>query len=315
VASPLLGQTVAYQFDVLVAFDGATLANNAVQTSLEDQFYEARQKLAGIFPINDPGPQQADTSRGNRWLTWIELRLDSPASPGALIEIVDNSSGSIVALKTVADIAGKSIVYLDAGALVPQGSSLRVSGAGSGLLRYHVTFLDPQGLALLASLSLALQKKATPASGLEVRDDGLLVVPLALTMNFTGAGVTATQTGPNIATVDIPGGALPPTQEAFFLDNTTLDIPVGTTASGEICVDANISKDNGESTSFRFTFGISATGVGLDCLGVDSDIPLTDIETSSALSGINVILRLTGSGVGVNTGIIYRIISTLPRLL
>jgi hypothetical protein len=312
----LSGQTVAYQFTTTVGFDGTTLALDTFKSNEEDQFYEASQLRAGIFPINDPGSSRPQTSRGNRWLTWLELRLESPAGSGALIEIIDNTSGTPIVLKQIDDIAGKSIVYLDDGILIPQGSAVRVEGAGPGVLRYHVTFLDPQGLALLAAIAIATQKKTGPVgSSLEVQDEGTIVVPLTAVMNFVGDGVAATLTGPNTAQIDIPGGALPPVLTKVFLDDTTEDIVVGTTSDGEINVEANISKDNGESAGFRFTFGVSATGVGLDCVQVDSDVPLTDIEPSSALSGTNVLLRLTGSGAGASTGIAYRVLSSLPRLL
>jgi len=153
--SAIENQTIAYQFTT-PSFDGSTLAPNTDVRDEEDQFYLAEQDAAGLFPINDPSEQGATTGRGNRWLTWIELRLDGPAPAGSKIEVVDNSSvdGSPVVLKEIADYAGEAFIYLEEGYLVPQGAVLRVTG-GAGILRYHVTFLEPQGLALLAALTLA----------------------------------------------------------------------------------------------------------------------------------------------------------------
>jgi hypothetical protein len=149
--------------------------------------------------------------------------------------------------------------------------------------------------------------------GLEVQDEGTTVVPLALVMDFRGAGVTATLVGSNTARIEIPGGSTPPsTQE--FTDDVTTDIVVGDTTDGLIVVDASISKDNDESTAFRFMFGSSATGVTMDCLQVDSNVPVTDIEPQSAISGTDIILRLVGTGIGIDSAISYRI-TTLPRLL
>jgi hypothetical protein len=158
------GQTIAYQFTASESFDGSSLAKNAEASGDEDQFFEAAQADVGVFPINDPTEQGAATSRGNRWLTWIELRLDAPAPAGGVIEIVDNTSveGTSVALKAIADLGGKTLVYIESGILIPQGSVVRINGAGRGVFRYHVTFLDPQGLALAASLTIATQQDGSP---------------------------------------------------------------------------------------------------------------------------------------------------------
>jgi len=40
----------------------------------------------------------------------------------------------------------------------------------------------------------------------EIQDEGIQVDPAAQTINFTGAGVTATQTAPGVVKVDVPGG-------------------------------------------------------------------------------------------------------------
>lgn len=159
------GQTIAYQLTVSESFDGSTLPESAPSAAGEGQFYEAAQREAGLFPINDPGPELAQTSRGNRWMTWIEVRLDSPGEAGAAIEIVDNTSleGTTIVLKQVADLEGQSLVYIDRGVFMPQGAVLRVRSLNSGgILRYHVTFLDPQSLALVAALSVLPDASVIP---------------------------------------------------------------------------------------------------------------------------------------------------------
>lgn len=152
-------QTIAYQYTVAEEFDGTTAAENPTLGNDEDQFYVASQARAGLFPVNEPSQTERSTSRGNRWLTWLELKLDAPAPSGAAIEIVDNTSveGEVTVLKVIRDLTGESLAYIDTGVMVPQGAVLRVSGTGGGVFRFHVTFIEPQNIALLASLILAAQ--------------------------------------------------------------------------------------------------------------------------------------------------------------
>ena len=166
-----------------------------------------------------------------------------------------------------------------------------------------------------ASSSWKLHTPNGGVGGIEVRDDGTIIVPAASILDFAGAGVTVVPIGLNTARIDIPGGGAPPLSTQLFLDNVTTDIVVGTDVDGCVVVDASISKQNGESTCYRFMIGVSATGVGLfDCPGADSDNPITDIVPQSVLVAGNVILRLVGSGAGIQSGIAYRV-SSIPRLL
>lgn len=151
-------------------------------------------------------------------------------------------------------------------------------------------------------------------AGVEVQDEGIVVQPVTTIFDFAGAGVTAVPIGLDKVRVDIPGGAVPPLNTLNFLDNVTTDIIVGTNAEGCIVVDASISKVNGEATCYRFMFGISATGTTMDCPKADSDVPITALSPVSAMVAGNVILRLVGSGVGIQSGIAYRVAS-IPRLL
>ncbi len=166
-----------------------------------------------------------------------------------------------------------------------------------------------------STLAWKLHVPGDGGAALEVQDEGIVIQPLTSIMDFAGAGVTAVPIGLNKVRVDIPGGAVPPLSTVFFLDNVVTDIVVGTDADGCIVVDASISKVDGESTCYRFMIGVSATGVGLfDCPGADSDSPITDIVPTSVLVAGNVILRLVGSGAGIQSGIAYRV-SSIPRLL
>lgn len=150
----------------------------------------------------------------------------------------------------------------------------------------------------------------------ETQKDGAQIVAATAIYNFTGPGVTVTAGPGNSAVVDISGVA--PVQTLTFLDNAITDVPVGTTTTdGCIVVDASISKVNGESTCFRFMFGVSPTGAGVagfDCLQSDSDQPIQDIVPQSFTSGTTVFLRLDGQGTGVQSGIAYTVRS-IARLL
>lgn len=160
-------QTVAYQFEAQTSFDGVSLAPQAVAVPQAGQFYQGRAENIGILPVNDPTPGPIpQTSEANRWVTWFELRLAAPAPVGSRIEIVDNTSvdGTVVVLKQIrSDIGGETLVYIDEGFSMPQGAAIRVVG-GAGIARYHVTFLDPQGLALIAALASNSQTNAAIAA-------------------------------------------------------------------------------------------------------------------------------------------------------
>lgn len=158
-------QTIAYEFSADV-FDGSTLAPLPEPAGDDPaQLFRASAENIGIFPINAPDDALASTSRGNRWLTWFEISLNNPAPAGSAIRLVDNSGTSApVVLLEIADYSGQTVLYRQTGLLVPQGAALAVEG-GSGRFRYHVTFLDPQGLALLASLVLTTQQGANGGDG------------------------------------------------------------------------------------------------------------------------------------------------------
>ncbi len=150
---------------------------------------------------------------------------------------------------------------------------------------------------------------------IEVQDDGVSIEDALALLDFTGAGVQATQTAAGQVQVDIPGGSAPPLQSAQFLDNANLDLVVGTVADGCIVVDLSASNQLGESVCFRVTIGVAPSGPDHDCMQVRGVPPgdLTTIDTQTLLVGPNIVLRLVGSGAGTLTGVNYRIVDSIPR--
>ncbi len=148
---------------------------------------------------------------------------------------------------------------------------------------------------------------------IEVQDDGTVIVPAATVLNFTGPGVVVTPGPPGQADVDVPGGSLAPLQSATFADNTNQDLNVGPDTLGQIAVEMNISKTNGESSSYRLDLAVSSTGVDVSTLCIDSDVPITGIDVVALISAGNVVVRLVGTGAGVNTTVNYRVVDTIPR--
>ena len=240
------------------------------------------------------------------------LTLDSD------LAVVDSSSNPVTVLLPDAEQIPGNTVYINA----PNGgtNSVTISGINGQTIDGLPTLVlsTNEASALLKSdgenWQLFLGGGGGP-SNLETQQNGATVVTTTDTLNFTGAGVSVSGAG-NTATVNIPGGAAAP-QSQLFLDDATTDITVGTLSDGCIVVDASISKVNGESSCFRFMISPSPTGVstpGMDCMQTDSDSPIQDITVATVVSGTDVILRLIGSGTGVQSGIAY-LVSSIPRLL
>ena len=148
----------------------------------------------------------------------------------------------------------------------------------------------------------------------EVQDEGATVVPAADTFNFVGPGVSVTQSPAGTARVDVPGGSLPPLQSATFADNSNQDLTLGPDTNGYYAVEANISKSNGQSTSYRIDVAVSSTpAADLSVLIVDSDVLVTDIDITAVIVAGQVTLRLVGTGTGVTTTVNYRIVDSIVR--
>jgi hypothetical protein len=152
------------------------------------------------------------------------------------------------------------------------------------------------------------------AGGVEVQQMNVTVVTLASILNFTGAGVLVTQTGPNEATINIPGGGAVPLSLSF-LDNINTSFVVGTTAAdGYVQVNMSVFDTvTSAQSSYRVTFGISTTGAAPDILQIDSDAPVTTVTVGGAAVGPNVSVLLNGTGPGNLIEVRYTV-DTIARL-
>lgn len=161
-------------------------------------------------------------------------------------------------------------------------------GTNAGTINVFVGDRDPTGV--IAALA---------AGDLYVRTNGTMFQASA-----TGTG-SWSQLGTG-------GGA--PLQTQSFLDNTTQDLNVGTLSTdGTITVELNLHRSTGENTTYRITISASATDVRDDILQIDSNLPLTTVDVSTLQSAGNILVRLTGSGGGVNVDAKYRVLNTTPR--
>jgi hypothetical protein len=151
-------------------------------------------------------------------------------------------------------------------------------------------------------------------AGIEVQQMNVPVVTLATILNFIGAGVLVTQTGPTEATINIPGGGAVPLSFSFN-DDVNDSIAVGTTAAdGFIQVNMSVFDTvTAAQTSYRVTFGISTTGAAPDILQIDSDVPVTTVTVGGAAVGPNVSVLFTGTGPGNLIEVRYTV-DTIARL-
>lgn len=152
--------------------------------------------------------------------------LLGPSITEAIVEVT--STGADIA---AVQLAGVSLTLID-GKVVMEMSSLNLSGGFANTSAYFADdvivngTVDPKSVTFTSILpgdapdnSIFLNTStnslywrdsvglSTPiGSTLAVEDEGISVDPITTTVNFTGAGVTATQTAPNTVRVDIPGG-------------------------------------------------------------------------------------------------------------
>jgi hypothetical protein len=105
-----------------------------------------------------------------------------------------------------------------------------------------LTEVAVDGVTIIGNGTAADPLSAIGAGGgaIVVQDEGSEVTPVATTLNFTGAGVTASLTSPGVVEVNVPGGAggVGTLQEVTDLGNsTTNDI--------DFIANAGLSFDNG----------------------------------------------------------------------
>ena len=114
---------------------------------------------------------------------------------------------------------------------------------------------DGQVLTANSATGTGLEWSAAGTTGIETQDEGGTVDAAATTLNFVGAGVTATDAGSNVTTVTIPGGGASPLTtkgDIFTYDTGDQRLPVGT--DGQI-----LSANSATSTGLEW---IANTGGG-----------------------------------------------------
>jgi hypothetical protein len=157
------------------------------------------------------------------------------------------------------------------------------------------------------------------------QDEGISVDAAATTLNFVGAGVTATDAGSGVTTVTVPGGASPLTTKGDLYGYDTADdrIPVGTdgdvlTADSSAALGVSWQTPSGGGSNLSSTFIRQALAIpgstilssvgfsfGSPSIGAAPALTSTNILTSTARVQISSNASgSTGSGTA-NSGLIY----------
>jgi len=120
---------------------------------------------------------------------------------------------------------------------------------------------------------------------LEIEDEGVLVTPSATLLNFVGAGVSATLTGPGLVDVTIPGGDTIPSGP---------DIPEGVVAGtpGSIYI-----RESAGLSSFWQYAGAAPGNTGWIALG-----PFRTGTPVGAVDGVNASFSFPGASEAVSQG-------------
>jgi hypothetical protein len=149
-----------------------------------------------------------------------------------------------------------------------------------------------------------------PGTGLIYRNEfgGIIFIRSLVGIN----GATVTTVGDNVI-IDGGGGASP-IQSSSFLDNSTLDIPVGSLLlDGQILVDMSLFDTAlGITQALQWIFAVDSSGVSADIVQVDSSSSLNVLPSATDV-GANAVCRLTGTGSGNLIEVRYRV-NSIPRL-
>lgn len=129
-------------------------------------------------------------------------------------------------------------------------------------------------------------------AGIITQDEGVEIDAAATTLNFVGAGVTATDAGSNVTTVTIPGGGSSPLTtkgDLFTYDTGDARLPVG--ADGQI-LSANSATATGlewiaASGGGETYVDINSTGVAASATGTDA-IAIGEDATSSSPNAVAI---------------------------
>ena len=302
-------QTLTVQYDV-ESIDGVTPSKPFSRDPTSETFIAPNAE--GIYVVKQGAVGLIDPdlgvggSMGDRFIPWIEVCRDAPDTveiaivdgedPDKLLEVVEGPTA----------VTPTSPLYLTQFFRCPQGGLIRIRSGldGPGKIRFRILLecedCPPSGGGGRGQTGpTGPTGPSGPASTIPVPTGPVSTVP----------GPTG-PTGPTG-----PSGGTPPLQSATFLDDTTEDLTIGPDSNGYYAVEANISKATPESTSYRIDFAVSATGVDVSVLEVQSNVPVTDIAVSALILAGQVTLRLTGTGAGISTTINYRVVDTVVRAL
>lgn len=180
---------------------------------------------------------------------------------------VQEEGSSLSTLATALNFVGSAVTATGSGAT----KTITISGGGSGTLDSSLT------TALIDSSYV--QARQAAGAGFTVQDEGSALSTLATTLNFTGAGVTASGTGAT-KTVNIPGGS---STGSFQSDRITI---------------TEFTADSGQTTFSGLDYTVGKTQVFLN------GIQLVNTSDYTATNGSSIVL-----GSGADSGNTVTVIS------
>ena len=127
-------------------------------------------------------------------------------SPAEKLDVTGNivASGSITG-NTIVKVGGASTQFLKADGSVDSNTYLTTSGNGSGLSGIVTSLIAGSNISITGSTG-QVTISASGGGSVTVQDEGIALTTGATTLNFVGAGVTASGTG-TTKTITINGGS------------------------------------------------------------------------------------------------------------